>query len=120
MTLKMMVALTAYLENIKIDYEKTCSSSQMKQEFNEGLHYAKGKKYIKVISGDRNGHKRVHSFISMGDDRFQEGDILLAASASSTVLPLTHSVARLELAIALPQPNVLNLASIILSSSTFI
>tara|TARA_Y100000813_G_C23957159_1_gene255464 strand:- start:79 stop:429 length:351 start_codon:yes stop_codon:yes gene_type:complete len=80
MTFKMQSALNIYLENIKIDYEKTCSSSQMKQEFNEGLHYAKGKKYIKVISGDRNGHKRVHSFISMGDDRFQEGDILLAAS----------------------------------------
>ena len=72
MTFKMQSALNIYLENIKIDYEKTCSSSQMKQEFNEGLHYAKGKKYIKVISGDRNGHKRVHSFISMGDDKFQE------------------------------------------------
>ena len=49
MTFKMQSALNIYLENIKIDYEKTCSSSQMKQEFNEGLHYAKGKKYIKVF-----------------------------------------------------------------------
>src|SRR5947208_7392916 len=37
--------------------------------------------------------------------------VFLIARASSRVLPLTHSVARLELAIALPQPNVLNLAS---------
>src|SRR6185295_19051016 len=37
--------------------------------------------------------------------------VFLIASASSTVLPFSHSVARLELAIADPQPNVLNLAS---------
>jgi hypothetical protein len=33
--------------------------------------------------------------------------------ASSTVLPFSHSVARLEDAMADPHPNVLNLASII-------
>jgi hypothetical protein len=37
--------------------------------------------------------------------------VFLIASASSTVLPFSHSVARLELAIAEPHPNVLNLAS---------
>ena len=37
--------------------------------------------------------------------------VFLMARASSTVLPLSHSVARLELAIADPQPNVLNFAS---------
>ena len=37
--------------------------------------------------------------------------VFLIARASSTVLPLSHSVARLELAIADPQPNVLNFAS---------
>ena len=37
--------------------------------------------------------------------------VFLIASASSTVLPFSHSVARLELAIAEPQPNVLNFAS---------
>ena len=37
--------------------------------------------------------------------------VFLMASASSTVLPLSHSVARLELAIAEPHPNVLNFAS---------
>ena len=37
--------------------------------------------------------------------------VFLIDSASARVLPLTHSVARLELAIALPQPKVLNFAS---------
>ena len=37
--------------------------------------------------------------------------VFLMLSASSTVLPLTHSVASEELAIAEPQPKVLNLAS---------
>src|SRR5213079_1511468 len=37
--------------------------------------------------------------------------VFLIARASAKVLPLTHSVAKLELAIALPQPKVLNLAS---------
>jgi len=35
----------------------------------------------------------------------------LIVSASSTVLPLIHSVASEELAMAEPQPNVLNFAS---------
>src|SRR5262245_43197377 len=48
--------------------------------------------------------------------------VFLIAKASAKVLPLTHSVARLELAMALPQPNVLNFASSItpLSSLTLI
>src|SRR5271157_4185685 len=37
--------------------------------------------------------------------------VFLIESASSTVLPLTHSVASEELAMADPQPKVLNLAS---------
>ena len=37
--------------------------------------------------------------------------VFLISSASSTVLPRSHSVASEELAIALPQPNVLNFAS---------
>jgi hypothetical protein len=37
--------------------------------------------------------------------------VFLICAASSSVLPFSHSVARLELAIALPHPNVLNLAS---------
>src|SRR5580692_6208396 len=45
--------------------------------------------------------------------RFSSSTIceFLMASASSTVLPLIHSVASDELAMAEPQPNVLNLAS---------
>ena len=37
--------------------------------------------------------------------------VFLIWSASPTLLPFSHSVARLELAIAEPQPKVLNLAS---------
>src|SRR5580765_7545780 len=37
--------------------------------------------------------------------------VFLIARASSTVLPRSHSVASDELAMALPQPNVLNFAS---------
>src|SRR3989454_4821838 len=37
--------------------------------------------------------------------------VFLILAASSIVLPLSHSVARLDDAMALPQPNVLNLAS---------
>jgi hypothetical protein len=37
--------------------------------------------------------------------------VFLILAASSTVLPLSHSVARLEEAMALPQPKVLNFAS---------
>jgi hypothetical protein len=37
--------------------------------------------------------------------------VLRMLSTSSTVRPLTHSVATLELAMAEPQPKVLNLAS---------
>src|SRR5262249_2943537 len=48
--------------------------------------------------------------------------VFLIASASASVLPFTHSVARLELAMALPQPKVLNFASSMtpLSSLTLI
>jgi hypothetical protein len=37
--------------------------------------------------------------------------VFLIARASSTVFPFNHSVARLELAMAEPHPNVLNFAS---------
>src|SRR5215467_7213180 len=45
-----------------------------------------------------------------GSESSRTMSVFLIASASSTVLPLTHSVASEELAIAEPQPNVLNLA----------
>jgi len=37
--------------------------------------------------------------------------VFLILAASSTVLPFSHSVARLDDAMALPHPNVLNFAS---------
>ena len=47
--------------------------------------------------------------------------LLVRANASSTVMPIIISVATEELAIALPQPKVLNLQSVIISfSSTLI
>ena len=45
--------------------------------------------------------------------------VFLILAASSTVLPLSHSVARLDEAMALPHPNVLNFASSITPVSTF-
>src|SRR5258707_10787380 len=51
-----------------------------------------------------------------GSDSSFTMSMFLMASASSTVLPLTHSVAKDDDAIAEPQPNVLNLAS----SMTFV
>ena len=45
--------------------------------------------------------------------------VFLMASASSTVLPFSHSVASEELAIALPQPKVLNLASSMMPVASF-
>ena len=44
--------------------------------------------------------------------------VFLILAASSTVRPLSHSVARLDEAMALPQPNVLNFASSITPVST--
>src|SRR5580692_1551802 len=46
-----------------------------------------------------------------GSDSSFTMSMFLMARASSTVLPLTHSVAKEEEAIAEPQPKVLNLAS---------
>src|SRR5271155_708511 len=46
-----------------------------------------------------------------GSDSSFSISMFLMARASSTVLPLTHSVANEEEAIAEPQPKVLNLAS---------
>ena len=43
--------------------------------------------------------------------------VFLIASASSTVLPLSHSVAKDDEAMAEPQPNVLNLLSVIVSET---
>ena len=44
--------------------------------------------------------------------------LLVICSASSRVLPFTSSVALLEVAMAAPQPKVLNFTSVITLSST--
>ena len=44
--------------------------------------------------------------------------LFLIVPASSILRPLSHSVARLDEAIAEPQPKVLNLASVMTPSST--
>ena len=79
-----------YLEAIKSDYadfqtvtgEQPLTESQweirkkMRLEFNDGVHFKVGKKYIKVITGSS-----VHSFIvnTDTDPKFAKGDILKAA-----------------------------------------
>lgn len=77
----MIFALEKFLAKSRLDYLKCFKtdspvSQQMIQEYNDGLRYEFGKKYIKVI--DRNS---VHSFIVMKDEgKFKRGDILKAAS----------------------------------------
>ena len=46
--------------------------------------------------------------------------LLVTFSASSRVMPLTISVALLDVAMAAPQPKVLNFTSVITSFSTLI
>eukprot|EP00411_Alexandrium_monilatum_P006373 CAMPEP_0175280342 /NCGR_PEP_ID=MMETSP0093-20121207/50511_1 /TAXON_ID=311494 /ORGANISM="Alexandrium monilatum, Strain CCMP3105" /LENGTH=114 /DNA_ID=CAMNT_0016575399 /DNA_START=79 /DNA_END=423 /DNA_ORIENTATION=- len=54
-----------------------------------------------------------------GSLRCEEISVFLSFSASSTALPMIISVAKELLAMADPQPKVLNLASLITPSSTF-
>lgn len=73
------------IENIKQDYLRCTSRDFTKElnevnikmidEFNEGLTYQEGRKYIKVLS-----RGSVWGFIVKGDDKkFKAGDILKAA-----------------------------------------
>jgi len=73
------------LETIKQDYFRWTSRNgtkelsdhnhQMISEFNEGLTYSEGKKYIKVLS-----NRSVWGFVMINDDKmFKAGDILKAA-----------------------------------------
>lgn len=77
----MIIALEKFLAKSRIDYAQWMKGDsphrqQMIQEYNDGLRYEFGKKYIKVI--DRTS---VHSFIVMNDDgKFKRGDILKPAS----------------------------------------
>tara|TARA_S200002703_G_C3784520_1_gene241814 strand:- start:1430 stop:1774 length:345 start_codon:yes stop_codon:yes gene_type:complete len=82
-------AITNLLEEIKNDYlqwtqrsayargreELTEINHKMIAEFNEGLHFEEGRKYIKVITGGS-----VWGFVMKEDDtKFKAGDILKAA-----------------------------------------
>ena len=78
-------AIQTLLENIKEDYlrwtsrnytrELTDINKSMIADFNEGLHYEEGRKYIKVISNNS-----VWGFIMTADDKkFKAGDIPKAA-----------------------------------------
>jgi hypothetical protein len=77
--------LDLYLEAIRADYAAFKARSpysndqvqkEMIAEFNAGLRYEIGSRYVKVITGTS-----VHSFICMNDmGKFCKGDILKAAS----------------------------------------
>ena len=53
---------------------------EMIEDFNQGLTFEKGRKYLKIISSRRNGQRCVWGFIvaSTDDKKFQFGDILKA------------------------------------------
>lgn len=64
------------LQSIKDDYAKFNNNENMRKDFNRGLDYTVGKKYIKIIT-DRGS---VWGFVVMEPDaQFFEGDILMAA-----------------------------------------
>jgi hypothetical protein len=77
--------LEMYLAAIRADYAAFKARSpysndqvqkEMIAEFNAGLRYEIGSRYVKVIAGNS-----VHSFICMNDmGKFCKGDILKAAS----------------------------------------
>ena len=53
---------------------------EMIEDFNQGLTFDKGRKYLKIISSRRNGQRCVWGFVvaSTDDKKFQFGDILKA------------------------------------------
>ena len=53
---------------------------EMIEDFNEGLTFEKGRKYLKIISSRRNGQRCVWGFVvaCTNDKKFQFGDILKA------------------------------------------
>ena len=65
---------------IKSDYNRNGTPERMINEFNEGLTYTSGKKYIKVMANNS-----VWGFIvNVEDDKmFRKGDILKAAGAGA-------------------------------------
>lgn len=53
---------------------------EMIEDFNQGLTFEKGRKYLKIISSRRNGQRCVWGFVvaCTNDKKFQFGDILKA------------------------------------------
>ena len=67
------------LQSIKDDYAKFNSFEKMQKQFNDGLYYTVGKKYIKIITDSGS----VWGFVVVEPDaQFFEGDILMAAGWS--------------------------------------
>lgn len=67
------------LQSIKDDYAKFNSFEKMQKQFNDGLYYTVGKKYIKIITDSGS----VWGFVVVEpDEKFFEGDILMAAGWS--------------------------------------
>ena len=58
---------------------------EMIEDFNQGLTFEKGRKYLKIISSRRNGQRCVWGFVVATDDhkKFKKGDILKAAGFNS-------------------------------------
>jgi hypothetical protein len=80
--LDMVKGMVDYMLYILKDYNKWVAQSptetriRMSKDFEDGLRYEIGSKYIKIITGSS-----VHSFIlKKGDIRFNRGDILKANS----------------------------------------
>ena len=90
LTNEMLDAVNAYIEVCKKDYFKWTSRcakvngeeilsdvrKQMLNEYNDGITFKAGSKYIKIMT-----HKSVHGFIvnTTKDAKFKQGDILKAA-----------------------------------------
>lgn len=89
--LDMVKGLAEYMLYILKDYNKWVAQSptevriRMAKQFEDGLRYEIGSKYIKVITGTS-----VHSFIVKADGKFKRGDILKAASWSAPATNFTR------------------------------
>ena len=91
----MNTEMVTLLENIKKDYlnwtsvrraltgrsEFTDINKRMIAEFNDGLTYKTGSKYIKIITGSAGGGSSVWGFVvnTDNDKKFKKGDILKPA-----------------------------------------
>jgi hypothetical protein len=111
-------------KNEKIMKETKLHISMLKDEIKQKdciiEETEKGNKMLKIKNISFTEDQTQSCILTGGKESSFTISVFCIANASSSVLPLTHSVARLELAIAEPQPKVLNFASTIFSSSTLI